>query len=250
MTEEQRKRLAQLLVDPTLDEQVEALEAPPMPLEPELEARLVEAALRDVSAKGGGGSGEAPSPPHRAAPPVDEVAARRRRTSRFIPWMGGFAAVAAGAVLLFRTPPPPPVVALVPYQLQAWGSATDLADDSDPVAADAAVSLKPGGRLKIVLRPERRGPDDVVVQSYLCQAARCDRWNIDPRPTGAMVFRINLPRAEIPELHPGRWDVVFVLGHRGRLPAEPDLMRLVRGESKSPPTKLQVLRKTVIVEGP
>ena len=231
MTEPERKRLLDFLADPEADEERAILEAPPVPLAPALESRLVEAALREAA------STVAP------APVVDELAARRNRLRRFTTLIGGLAAVAAVAVLILRNPSSGE---LPEFAAEGHGRAPVLSGGGP---SPEEIHLAAGVTFELHLRPASPAPADTEVQSYLRQGDTFILWNIRPERTRVNGFHLLVPFEQIPDLRPGRSQAVFILGHKEHMPSQTEIDRLVRDEAAKMPG-VKVVRKWLVVDEP
>jgi hypothetical protein len=257
MTKEQRQRVLELLHGSSFTdgkEEREMLAAAPIPLDAAMEDRLVAAVLRQATPPAHPPE-EGPlqvipirGTPARGAPMADAPATgRRSRSWKVAAWTAALAA-AATVVLVLRTGPVAPPEELPRYALHVTGRAAVLGGDTAPTSP--VVHLASGGLLQLDLRPSRAPADTVDVQPYLRQGERLMRWPMGLHRTDLGVFRLSVPVAAVPELQPGTWEILVVVGRAGRLPGDAEVSRVAGGGTIPAMADWQLLRQAVMVETP
>lgn len=182
------------------------------PLEPALEDKLVGGVLKDL--------------------------AQQRSRRRFL---AAAAATAMAASLALFVGLQQPGGALPPYQ--AYAFADDNFLSSEPSAQTAEPRLGGDAMLRLELRPHDEVRDAAYAKTFLVQNGRLQPLDLPLTRTASGSFRVRKPVREVPELHPGRLELVFAIGRSAGGPKVDELERAYMNKKERTADGWQVLRQ-------
>lgn len=106
--------------------------------------------------------------------------------------------------------------------------------DAPELEPQERLQLSKDGLFRVVLRPRERIHGALELAAYVRgEDGRLMPWNIPKEATPEGSFQIRARVADLPLLHKGSWDIYYVLGYRGKLPAETRVAELTRAGSYS-----------------
>lgn len=226
VTEQQRKRLEQFL------NESDEPDVEPVPLEPEMEARLVKAALQAHAGAAGGTKAE--------PGPVIDLSARRARR-RWWMWGSTLATVAAAACVLVLTG----VFDGAPMSVYSGGARRIdprlMGDDESKFFAE--VRIAPGDRLELDLQPPSEVTDPVEARAYLYRDGHVSALMAVFECSKRGRCRATLGESPLPE--PGEAVIGLVIARRGHLPGEERIARALRGQAAESSRHWQIHRVKV-----
>lgn len=125
----------------------------------------------------------------------------------------------------------------------------EIASDSQSITrpkADQEIDLLLDSTLMLDLRPEQRVTGKIAVRSFIQHGDRPRPWPVQPHASSVGVFQLRAPVSELPELLPGRNELIFFVG-RPELIFRHALEDLL-DRSEPLPDGIQMLRATIHIK--
>lgn len=130
---------------------------------------------------------------------------------------------------------------LPPYSL----SLSSQRVKTSPLDSDSVLSLRHDEKLSILLRPGQPVHAPLALRAFKGRHGRVERWGAPFVTLNNGGFLLDARPEDLPDLSPGEWEMIFLIGRPDKLPSNPYELPAARGGNG-----WQMLRFRLNVDGP